>query len=439
LEAVASEALSGTVWFEMNSQWGNNASGSLGADRNIVVVKGAWLDWTPPNTDLKIRMGIQPLAMPSFTGAASVFDDDVAAVTFNYKFNDNVSLTALWARPYNDNGGLVAGDRGHNQYYMDNVDVGALLLPLSFDGVKVTPWVMLGAIGPNFNHNPDTFSGSTYGRVVEGMLPVGGAIRKDGMPSGKPQHGYATAFWAGLTGEVTAFDPFRLAWDVNYGSATWPDDGRLNRAGWLASLLFEYKLDWGIPGLYGWYGSGDDSDPSNGSERMAVFDFNGTNQFSHFAFNGSPTINTPREGVISTNMAGTWGVGIRLKDFSFVEDLKHTLRVNYIGGTNSPDFARKYLTGQGRGYTSITRGGFNNTAAGLNNMYLTKLDSAVEFGLRTDYKVYENLNIYLDANYLLMSINEDVWKGASFNGGTGDDKRTVRDPWNLQLGFVYSF
>ncbi|MDR3361349.1 MAG: outer membrane homotrimeric porin [Desulfovibrio sp.] len=464
LEAVASEALSGTAWFEMNSQWGNGGSGSLGADRNIVVVKGAWLDWTPPNTDLKIRMGLQPLAMPSFTGAASVFDDDVAAVTFNYKFNDNVSLTALWARPYNDNGvdtNAGYGNRGSNASYLDNVDVGALLLPLTFDGVKVTPWVMLGAIGPNFASSATARSwvrdddvtghwafatadqlggapGNAINRVAEGMLPVGGARHKDGTRTGTVQHAYATAFWAGLTGEVTAFDPFRFAWDVNYGSSSWPDDGSLNRAGWLASLLFEYKLDWGIPGLYGWYGSGDDSDPSNGSERMAVFDYNGNNQFSDFAFNGSPSIVTPREGVVSTNMAGTWGVGIRLKDFSFVEDLKHTLRVNYIGGTNSPDFARKYLSGGGRGYTAFGNG-FNSTRGTFGNMYLTKLDSAVEFGLRTDYKVYDNLNIYLDANYLLMSINEDVWEGASFNGGTGNDKRTVRDPWNLQLGFVYSF
>ena len=71
--------------------------------------------------------------------------------------------------------------------------------------------------------------------------------------------GYGTAFWAGLTGEVTAFDPFRLAWDFNYGSVTY-DDGAASRRGWLASVLLEYKLDWGIPGIVGWYASGDDDD-----------------------------------------------------------------------------------------------------------------------------------------------------------------------------------
>ena len=65
------------------------------------------------------------------------------------------------------------------------------------------------------------------------------------------------------------FDPFRVSWDVVYGSVQY-DDASMNRAGWLASLLLEYKLDWSTPGLYSWYTSGDDDNPGNGSERMPV-------------------------------------------------------------------------------------------------------------------------------------------------------------------------
>lgn len=126
---------------------------------------------------------------------------------------------------------------------------------------------------------------------------------------------------AGVTGEVTYWDPFRIAWDVNYGSAAYADQ-KMDREGWLASLLLEYKLDWGTPGIYGWYGSGDDSNPRNGSERMPVVSANGNNDFSNFAFNGNPYI--AREAVLGTTMVGTWGIGARLKDVSFLEDLKHT-------------------------------------------------------------------------------------------------------------------
>lgn len=97
--------------------------------------------------------------------------------------------------------------------------------------------------------------------------------------------GYGTLFWGGLTGEITRWDPFRIAWDFNYGSVRY-DDESASRSGWLASLLLEYKFDWGIPGLYGWYSSGDDDSTSNGSERMPYSDLDevGYGSFSRYAF-----------------------------------------------------------------------------------------------------------------------------------------------------------
>ena len=226
-------------------------------------VKNAYIDWMVPQTDLKVRMGIQGLALPSFTtNASSVLNDDVAAVVASYQFNENVGLSAFWARPYNDNFSDKDYRNGTRNNYMDNVDLVALLLPLTFDGVKVTPWAMYAGIGPNAFRTSDgnfadptsSTSSSTYGNayrnLASGMLPVGGALHKDGTPDGKGLFEYGNAIWAGVTGDVTMFDPFRIAWDFNYGSVTY-DDSRLNRAGWLASLLFEYKLDWGVPGLYG--------------------------------------------------------------------------------------------------------------------------------------------------------------------------------------------
>ena len=147
LDAVASEALSGTVFFEIGDQvWGDNDNGgALGADGKVVELKRAYIDWMVPQTDLKVRMGIQGIALPSFTtNASQIMDDDVAAISLNYQFNENVGLTAFWARPYNDNYGYKYNSTtGDNKNYMDNMDMFAVLLPLTFDGVKVTPWVNL--------------------------------------------------------------------------------------------------------------------------------------------------------------------------------------------------------------------------------------------------------------------------------------------------------
>ena len=433
LDAVASEALSGTVFFEMGDQiWGQDSTGgALGADGRVVELKRAYIDWMVPQTDLKVRMGIQGLALPSFTtNASQIFDDDVAAISLNYQFNENVGLTAFWARPYNDNAGYKSSDAGSTKWdnYMDNMDMFAVLLPLTFDGVKVTPWVMYAAMGPGmFNDGGTKLNGNAWDRAASGM--ISGAFGYDNVDT------YGNAFWAGVTGEVTYWDPFRIAWDVNYGSAAYENE-KMNREGWLASLLLEYKLDWGTPGLYGWYSTGDDSNPRNGSERMPVVSANGNNGFSNFAFNGNPYI--AREGVLGTNMTGTWGIGARLKDVSFVEDLKHTLRVNFMGGTNAPKMA-KYIRDYGNPYAKHGVSDVARYATAYDPMYLTTDDTALEIGLTNTYKMYDNFTVMLDASYVALWLEDSrsVWGKNPGRGALGGDG--VYDAWNVNLSFVYSF
>ena len=433
LDAVASEALSGTVYFELGDQiWGRaDQGGALGADgNNVVEVRRAYIDWMIPQTDIKVRMGLQGLALPSFTQGSQIIDDDVAAVVANFKFNDNVSLTAFWARPYNDNGGWTNNHGTTYNNYMDNVDMFALVLPLTFDGVKVTPWAMYAALGPGAVDG--NIGGVSAGWYRRGMYPVGGALHKDGNPDGRVNTRYGDAWWAGLTGEVTAFDPLRIAWDINYGSVSY-ERSRADRHGWFASLLAEYKLDWGIPGIYGWYSSGDDGNPANGSERMPVIHANGNNGFSNFAFNGNPYI--ARESTLSKSMIGTWGIGARLKDMSFLENLKHTLRVNFIGGTNSTTMTR-YL-GRNDDFVDAYNGANAAGAFGMPNLYMTTNDYAMEFGLFSQYKMYDNFTIALDMNYIATWIDHSnkVWGRTAFNR----DDDTVKDPWNINLSFVYEF
>ena len=433
LDAVASEALSGTVFFEIGDQvWGDNDNGgALGADGKVVELKRAYIDWMVPQTDLKVRMGIQGIALPSFTtNASQIMDDDVAAISLNYQFNENVGLTAFWARPYNDNAGYKSSDTGATKWdnYMDNMDMFAVLLPLTFDGVKVTPWVMYAAMGPgmyDLNDKGKLVSyGNAWGRAGAGMV--------SGFHGSDKWDTYGNAFWAGVTGEVTLWDPFRIAWDVNYGSAAY-EDQKLNREGWLASLLLEYKLDWGTPGLYGWYSTGDDNNPRNGSERMPVVSANGNNDFSNFAFNGNPYI--AREGILGTTMVGTWGIGARLKDVSFLEDLKHTLRVNFMGGTNAPKMAKYVSHNSFKDSASVTQYGTS-----YDPMYLTTDDYALEIGLTNTYKMYDNFTVMLDASYLALWLDDSrsTWgKNPMANFAKGGDG--VYDAWNVNLSFVYSF
>ena len=439
LDAVASEALSGTVFFEIGDQvWGNAESGgALGADGTVVELKNAYIDWMVPNTDLKFRMGIQGIQLPNVAGGSAVFDDDVAGVVASYQFNENVGLTTFWARPYNDN--YVGNADGDQKNFMDNMDMAGLMVPLTFDGVKLTPWGMFASIGSNTFRNDSSknyayvgnkINGVNGGYALSGLFP----LRADLLSHKEKLNAYGTAWWGGLSGEITKWDPFRIAWDFSYGNVTY-DDGSLNRSGWLAGLLLEYNLDWTKLGLFGWYSSGDDDNVGNGSERLPTV----SNDYGPCSFSGTfmgPDINgLERDRVIGNNLVGTWGVGFRLKDMSFLEDLKHTFHISLLGGTNDPGILKKYHERTGEWMAPNNPEG--TTKVGRENLYLTTRDYALEFGLLNEYKIYDNLQVSLEASYIALWLDksDDVW-GQSLTGG---DHRDIRDAWNVSVLFIYSF
>ncbi len=454
LTAVASEALSGTVFFEMgDSVWGASNSlygggGALGADGSVVELKRAYIDWVVPSTDLKLRMGIQGFYLPSETFGSAILMEDGAGITASYKFNNNVSLTSFWLRPYNDNATATnTGDARVSANYLDNVDFFGLVMPLDFEGVKITPWVMAGAIGENFDRTNVNFATEIAGgsKVYNGASPIDfrrnttALVAPPGALDDNARHllradAYSSAVWAGLTGKITLADPFRFSWDFNYGSVT---TGReeYDRSGWMLSGLAEYKTEWGTPGLVGWWGSGDDGNIKNGSEIMPFVSIgSGGYNLSTLGTWGEPWLSN--DGIMGYNAVGTWGFGARIMEFSFVEALKHNIRVNYFRGTNDPDMAG-YITGT-RSYKG------QGKATGLSDFnsygtYLTTEDSGMEVNLDTHYDIYKNLDMWVHLGYIHLWLDDsaNMWGGYDKKGNSHGLNAT--DAWRASISFRYSF
>uniref|UniRef100_UPI00266FFFFD outer membrane homotrimeric porin n=1 Tax=uncultured Desulfovibrio sp. TaxID=167968 RepID=UPI00266FFFFD len=416
LDAVASETLSGTVFFEIGDQmWGQSESGgALGADSTSVVkLKNAYIDWMVPNTDLKLRMGLQAVALPNVAGGSAIMDGDAAAVVASYQFNENVGLTALWMRPLNDNytGTNADGEAYGNGYknYLDNMDLFALMLPLKFDGVELTPWAMYGLQGKNtrFNEGGVETADGALNVTLPGYYP-GMNFGPGGL--GHTGKSYGSMFWAGLPVAITAFDPLNIEFDINYGyvEAMGRYDvlkrgvesvlGNSKREGWLVKALVEYKMDWGTPGIFGWYASGDDGNVKNGSERLPSIA--GSGNFTSFMGDGNLAWGTGYN-FYDNNLtyAGTWGVGLQIADVSFVEDLKHTFRVAYWGGTNSPSMV-KYMG------SAVA---WDDTTAVQDGPYLTTNDGLLEFNLVNSWQIYENLEANLELGYIINMMDRDTW------------------------------
>lgn len=402
MDAVASEALSGTVYFEINSQWGKagNASwggGALGADATNVLLKNAYIDWIVPGTDLKLRMGLQRIALPSFIGS-QVQDEDAAGIVASWRINENVSLSGFWCRLYNDNFTDAAHPGRNNASSLDNVDLFALILPLNFDGFSISPWLSYGMAGRNAGGNA-TYGSRTYFTTIN--------------RHGSRNNDYSSLYMAGITGVLSLWEPFRLSAEAY---VTGLDTGyeRDNVRGWFGTLLAEYRLDWATPGLYVWYASGEDGDSANGSERFITIAEKGSQDYSHFALNGSNS-NVARDTVMGQSLAGTWGLGLRLKDISFMEGLTHCIRLNYFGGTNDEGAVRD----------ARQTNGFNLNLMGNN---LAMQESALEVGVGTQYQIYDNLKLVSDIAYIALNTDSDLRQGYS-----------KADAWNANLSFIYKF
>ena len=433
IDFVASEQLSGTVQFEIgNIYWGdgggdtwggagagNSAGGAMGSDGVNVETRHMYIDWIVPETDLSIRMGILPFALPFFANGAesgnAILDDDLAGIVATYTFNDYAAVNLAWLRPWNpfifgdESGAEGTWSNGRNDH--DAIDLFALTLPLTFAeyGLEITPWGLYGSIGEIDDEDSNISNG------LGGAWNDGARLGEDG-----------NAWWAGLAVNVTYWDPFFVALDFMYGAYTSSDvamydasdnflgDWDNDRAGWALAAKLGYRCESFTPVLFGWYGSGmSDADDQNALDGlMPVL----SPDFGFTSFGGSNNYDLFRDGVMNgNNITGTWGIGIGLEDIALAEGLTNAVRVAYFTGTNDDDLA--------------LLGPFSDRDLGIAGSHLyTSKDWGLEVNLDTAYEIMEGLTLYNQIGYL----HTDIDSTDAFDNDTDD-------AWEFAVGFQYAF
>jgi len=169
----------------------------------------------------------------------------------------------------------------------------------------------------------------------------------------------------------------------------------VERSGWFASILGEYKMDYFTPGILFWYASGDDSNAYNGSERMPSIE--GSWTASSYGFDDN--YGRDSSDMIGLTNDGTMGVYLQAKDISFVEDLTHIFRVGFVKGTNNTEMAQYVGTPYAGDYRALSN----------NNLYLTTADKAWEVNFDTQYKIYQDLTLCVELGWINLDLDKKVW------------------------------
>ncbi len=429
------------------------------------------------------------MKLPLFASSGNfVLDDDAAGIVASYRYNDNFSITGMWARLLNDNeidpdGSKNAGktpqylasgwDMNKDEPDFDALDFYALLFPMRFDGIRVTPWVGFASMGDGIGRNPsrdynDYFVSTSRKKLTEGMGVYTGEGKRPMML--EYGGGLTSTWWGGLSADLSRFDPFIFKVDFMYGSKQGNgtdglgsdgnyyylndngarkkvkgrrhfDSNRYDRRGWYVSALAEYRMEYFTPGIFFWYSSGDDGNLNNGSERMPAL--SGNWEYTHTGFKNT-LASGAYDGLLAYQPLGLWGVALQVRDISFIDNLTNHLKVVYMRGTNSPDMPKKiarsqYLLGQADDDGTVP--GIEPT--GSIGSYLTTNDWALEINLDTEYKIYENLKLVAEAAYLHVGFDSGTWKWTSPDG-VKSGRKWLQNPSNsdafkVGLNFHYTF
>ena len=400
-EAVRAHAfirIAPTNWGRGMQSNGRDAGFALDTDGVNLSVRQLLLAYQQPDGRFGVSMGLIPLVMPVGAFHDGILRTTGGGISVTYELSDWLTPRFFWARPYDDEPDEVSDPEGKGEYFHNKMDLFGLVLPITHSrtGTEITPWAMYSKIGRN----------SSFWRL---KVPAHGAKK-----TGTDNDG--TAWWAGLTLATGIFDPFVIKANAAYGSIRTGDSRNdFNTRGWHAALSLDYKLKSCTPGVFGWYASGSDEKKVRG-DRMwgytpTISAVDHGFEPTSFGFYSSEGLSSG--SAISFSMGGTWGVGARVADVSFLPDLKHTFILAHYGGTNDDELARDY------------RAHRPNT---VDKTILTKGDRAFEANINSMYTVNSNLSFYVQLGLI------DLHRGGSW-----DQWDSNKQTWQALTAVIYKF
>ncbi len=416
---IANENLKGVLDLQIGSNnWGNGLY-QIGAGRsagtnaaptansagngNIMLRKG-YVDFKWPGTAVNFLVGYQTISLPAaFGGGSAILDDQVAAAVVSTPLTDNIKLLAGYARPSDMNG--AGATQTTTIGSGASADVLFAALPIDFKGYNITPFA--------------AYMNAGY------QSGVGSSLAGFAGPNSSTQNGLK-GYWGGAAFTMTAFNPFKVMADFNYGKVSYNNGGGNAADGGRSGFLFDVAVDYtGLsmmtPSAFFVYSSGEggNSTEKDSSGRMPVIANPQNWAVGSFFFGDRDFINGfgTNSGYVR-NVMGFWTAGVSLKDIKLVDKLSHTAHLLYIKGTNDADYLKD-----------------TNVRAASYGGFLTTKDSLWELDFNTKYQIYDELSVHLNLGYINADIDKDTWAVRDADFRTYGSK----DAYRAALALNYTF
>lgn len=401
-----------SLWLQVNNTpWGN---GFLAVDNPAVVVQvfKAYLQFKLPGSAVEITAGKQTVTLPQSEGfwGSIVLDSELGALAAKVPLGDNASLVAGYGRPL----GYVNALENLSTSPRDVLDLAFLTLPVASDPFSVTPWAALGLFMNDGAHRPYTGADGPpdLGYIRQELLSLG-------FFTGKPGFRQATApyLWAGSAVKIVSGD-FMLFSDIVAGAGGLGDASKNLRQGLFLDIALEYGgLSRATPRIFGWWSSGEDADPRNGTERLPAV-VRTWNAGASYLFSTGQTFDNTTS--INASPIGSWGLGATLDGVCFIQDLSSRMTAVYMRGTNDPAPLRRSVLANGPGYM-VAMGknlSVNEHLIGMNIDHTLSLGHGLKLVMETGWAHAGGLQ-------------KSIWTPRFVNA--------ARDSWKLACGFLYTF
>ena len=401
-EFIPNENIKGVASFQVGEgstggYFGSPDAGLGGEESGDLIweLDSLYLEFKIPDTELTIRAGSQPVALPDGVYGSHILSETPAGVLVNSKITDYASVDAGWVRISD-----LMEDGAKEQE--DQADLFFAYSSMKFNQIKLTPYAAFARIGEDVIRESQNEFGNyaffDYPALVQEAFSSIGNVSDATMVIDD-----VTAYYLGFRIDINPTDKFSAAASALYGDMDWETETEdISIAGFFIDFTADYKLGFMTPEIFGFYGSGPDEDDTDLNVLPTLI---GGPSYTSSYFGGSRFNDNMFDSHDASYAVSMWGAGFKLKDI-YLGPVKNEFQFMYANGTAE-----------------------DKLFEAPDDILLNEDESFFEVNFNSEYEIMSGLTAATELGYIAFEEDDD------YDKASGD----AADLWKVALALELSF